>query len=220
MYVRNVMKKDTVTIGPEASFYEARTLIHEKGIRHLPVIDKHNRIAGIVTDRDIREAGPSDATMLSVQELHYLLGKLKVSSFMTPMENLVTVAPNTTIEKAAQWMHDHKVGCLPILEGNEFVGIITETDILETFVDVMGLNEKGTRITMALEDEPGVMHNVLEVFKKFNVNLISVVAPSYKVEGKRMVVFRIRTHEYEEIVQELEKKLGYQVVSVVKWPSM
>ena len=220
MYARNVMKKDTVTIGPEASFYEARALIHEKGIRHLPVIDKHNRIVGIVTDRDIREVGPSDATMLSVQELHYLLGKLKVSSFMTPMENLVTVAPNTTIEKAAQLMHDNKVGCLPILEGNEFVGIITETDILETFVDVMGLNEKGTRITMALEDEPGVMHNVLEVFKQFNVNLISVVAPSYKVEGKRMVVFRIRTHEYEEIVQELEKKLGYQVVSVVKWPSM
>jgi acetoin utilization protein AcuB len=58
---------------PEASFYEARALIHDKGIRHLPVVDKNNRLVGIVTDRDIREAAPSDATLLSVQELHYLL---------------------------------------------------------------------------------------------------------------------------------------------------
>ena len=219
MYVKNFMRKDPVTIGPEASFYEARALIHEKGVRHLPVIDKHNRIVGLVTDRDIREASPSDATMLSVQELHYLLGKLKVSAIMTPGDKLITVTPNTMIEKAAQLMHDNKVGCLPVLDGKELVGIITEADILETFVDVMGLREKGTRITTALEDEPGVMHDVLEVFKRHNVNLISVVAPSYKMEGKRMVVFRIRTQEPDEIVQELEK-LGYQVVSVVKWPSM
>ena len=219
MYVKNIMRKDPVTISPEASFYEARALIHEKGVRHLPVIDKNTRIVGLVTDRDIREASPSDATMLSVQELHYLLGKLRVSAIMTPADKLITVTPSTMIEKAAQLMHDNKVGCLPVLDGKELVGIISEADILEVFVDVMGLREKGTRLTMALEDEPGSMHDVLEVFKRHNVNLISVVAPSYKMEGKRMVVFRIKTQDYEEIVEELEN-LSYQVVSVVKWPSM
>jgi len=219
MYVKNIMRKDPVTIGPEASFYEARSLIHEKGVRHLPVIDKNNRIVGLVTDRDIREAGPSNATMLSVQELHYLLGKLKVSAFMTSGDKMITLTPRTMIEKAAQLMHDPRIGCLPVLDGKELVGIITEADILESFVDVMGLKEKGTRITMALKDEPGKIHGVLAVFKKHEVNLISIVAPSYLVEGKRMVVFRIRTQDYEEIVKELEGQ-GYEVLSVVKWPSM
>lgn len=219
MYVKNIMRKDPITIAPEASFYEARERVHEQGVRHLPVVDKHGRIVGLVTDRDIREAGPSNATMLTVQELHYLLGKLKVSAIMTPIEKLVTVTPQTMIEKAAQLLHDHKIGCLPVLDGKELVGIITESDILESFVDVMGLKESGTRITMALRDEPGVMHDVLEVFKRHNMNLISVVAPSYKTEGKRMVVFRVRTQDYEELIEELEK-LNYEVVSVVKWPSM
>jgi acetoin utilization protein AcuB len=221
MYVKNIMRKDPVTISPEASFYEARSLIREKGVRHLPVIDKNNRIVGLLTDRDIRQVGPSNATTLSVQELHYLLGKLKVSGFMTPGDKLITVTPSTMVEKAAQLMRDHKIGCLPVLEGKELVGIITETDILESFMDLMGLKEKGTRITMALKDEPGQIHGVLTVFKKHDVNLISIVSPSpsHLVEGKRMVVFRINTQDYEEIVKELEGQ-GYEVLSVVKWPSM
>jgi acetoin utilization protein AcuB len=219
MYVKNIMRKDPVTITPDASYYEARNLVHEKGVRHLPVVDKHGRIVGLVTDSDIREAGPSNATMLSIQELHYVLGKLKVSAMMTPGDKLITVTPTTMIEKAAQLLHDHKVGCLPVLDGKELVGIITESDILESFVDVMGLKESGTRITMALKDEPGRIHGVLTVFKKHGVNLISIVAPSYLVEGKRMVVFRIKTQDFEEIVKELEDE-GFEVLSVVKWPSV
>ena len=77
-FMREKINRNPITISPEASFYEARALIHDKGIRHLPVVEKDNRLVGIVTDRDIRQAAPSDATLLSVQELHYLLGKLKV----------------------------------------------------------------------------------------------------------------------------------------------
>lgn len=218
MYVKTIMKKDPLTIHPDASFYEARTLIRDKGIRHVPVVDKKHHIVGILTDRDIRTAAPSDATTLSVHELHYILGKLQVSAFMTPADKLVTVTPDTTFEKAVQLMHDYKIGCLPVLDGRELVGIVTETDVLETFVDVMGLKVEGTRLTLALEDEPGKVHDVLEILKKLNINLISVYTSSYKVEGKRIVVFRIRTQEYEEIVKEIEN-LGYSVLAVDKWPS-
>jgi len=219
MYVKTIMKKDPVTIHPDASFYEARTLIRDKGIRHLPVVDKKNHIVGILTDRDIRTAAPSDATTLSVHELHYVLGKLQVSAFMTPADRLVTVTPDTIFEKAVQLMHDYKIGCLPVLDGREMVGIVTEMDVLETFVDVMGLKVEGTRLTLALEDEPGKIHDVLEVIKKANINLISIYTSSYKVEGKRIVVIRIRTQEYEDIVKEIEK-MGYSVLAVDKWPSM
>ncbi len=215
-YIKEKMQKNPITIGPEASFYEARAIIRDKGIRHLPVVDKHHHLVGLVTDTDIREAAPSDATTLSVHELHYLLGKLKVSAFMTPREKLITITPETIIEKSVQLMHDHKIGCLPILDGEKLLGIITQTDVLDLLVDLFGVKTPGTRITLGLEDAPGILHDVLEVVKRHNVNLISVVTPSYKVDNKRIVAIRIQTFGYEKIVEEL-KNSGYEVLGVDKW---
>jgi acetoin utilization protein AcuB len=182
-------------------------------------VDKNNQLVGIVTDRDIREAAPSDATLLSVQELNYLLGKLKVSSIMTPKGKLITITPNTLIEEAVQLMHDNKIGCLPVLEGEKLYGIFTETDALDHLVDVFGFKQKGTRLTVALEDKPGTLLGILEVFKKHNVNVISIVSPSFMVEGKRISAIRIQTGDYEPIVKDLEKA-GYEVLSIGKWPSI
>jgi len=218
-FMRERIQRNPLTITSDASFFEARSLIHEKGVRHLPVVDKHGRLVGIVTDRDIREAAPSDATLLSVQELNFLLGKLKVSAFMTPRNKLITITPDAVIEEAVQLMHDHKIGCLPILEGEKLYGIFTETDALDHFVDIFGLKQKGTRLTIALEDKPGMLLEVLQVFKKHNVNVISIVTPSFMVEGKRIAAIRIKTEDYKEIVKDLEKA-GYDVLSIGKWPSV
>ena len=218
-FMREKIQRNPITISPEASFYEARNLVHEKGVRHIPVVDKNNMLVGIVTDRDIREAAPSDATLLSVQELNYLLGKLKVSSFMTPKEKLLTITPDTLIEEAIQLMHDNKIGCLPVVEGGKLYGIFTETDALDHLVDIFGFKQKGTRLTLALEDKPGTMLGILEVFKKHDVNVISIVTPSFMVEGKRIAAIRIRTEEYKGLVTELEKS-GYDVLSIGKWPSI
>jgi acetoin utilization protein AcuB len=218
-FMREKIKRNPVTISPDASFFEARNLIHEKGVRHLPVVDKSGKLVGIVTDRDIREAAPSDATLLSVQELNYLLGKLKVSAFMTPKEKLITITPDTLIEEAVQLMHDHKIGCLPVMEGDKLYGIFTETDALAHLVDVFGLKMKGTRLSVALEDKPGTMLGILEVIKKHNVNIISIVTASFAVEGKRIAAIRIKTEDYENIVKDLEKA-GYEVLSIGKWPSI
>jgi acetoin utilization protein AcuB len=217
--MREKIQRNPLTISPEASFFEARNLVHEKGIRHLPVLDKNGSLVGIVTDRDIREAAPSDATLLSVQELNYLLGKLKVGSFMTPKEKLITITPDTIIEEAVQLMHDHKIGCLPVLEGDKLYGLFTETDALAHLVDVFGLKVKGTRLTVALEDKPGSMLGILEIMKKHGVNIISVVTPSFMVEGKRIAAMRIQTEDYKNILKELEDR-GYPVLSVGKWPDL
>jgi acetoin utilization protein AcuB len=218
-FMREKIQRNPVTISPDASFFEARALIHEKGIRHLPVVDKNNHLVGIVTDRDIREAAPSDATLLSVQELNYLLGKLKVGSIMTPKEKLITITPDTIIEEAVQLMHDHKIGCLPVIEGEKLYGIFTGTDALAHFVDIFGVKVRGTRLTVALEDKPGTMLGILEIMNKHNVNIISIVTPSFMVEGKRIAAIRIQTEDYQNIVKELEKA-GYPVLSVGKWPSI
>ena len=218
-FIREKIQRNPVTISPDTSFYEARNLIHEKGVRHLPVVDKNNRLVGIVTDRDIRETAPSNATLLSVQELNYLLEKLKASAFMTSKEKLITITPDTLIEEAVQLMHDHKIGCLPVLEAGKLYGIFTETDALDHLVDVFGFKQKGTRLTIALEDKPGTMLGVFEIFKKHNVNVTSLVSPSFMVEGERVAAIRIKTEKYEPIVKDLEKA-GYTVLSIGKWPSV
>jgi acetoin utilization protein AcuB len=105
------------------------------------------------------------------------------------------------------------------VEGDRLYGIFTESDALDHLVDIFGLKQKGTRLTIALEDKPGTMLGILEILKKFNVNIISIVTPSFMIEGKRIAAIRIRTEDYENIVKELEKA-GYPVLSVGKWPSV
>jgi len=218
-FMRERIRRIPVTVDPDASFFKARDYIHVMGFRHLPVVDKNDRLVGIVTDRDIREAASSDAASLSIHELSNLLAKLKVSAFMTPRKKLITITPDTLIEEAVQLMHDHKIGCLPVLEGDKLYGIFTEADALDHLVDVFGLKQAGTRLTIALEDKPGTMVGVLEIFKKHNINVISLVSPSFMVKGKRVAAIRIGTEKYEPIVKDLEKA-GYPVLSVGKWPSV
>ena len=218
-FFRERIRKNPITINPNASFFEARNLIQEKGVRHLPVVDENNGLLGIVTESDIRKAGPSDVDMLSIKEVPYLLRNLKVSGFMTPKEKLVTITPDTLIEEAAQLMHDHKIGCLPVVEGEKLYGIFTETDAMDHFVDIFGLKQRGTRLTVALEDKPGMMLGVFEIFKKHNVSVTSMVSPSFMVEGMRIAAIRIGTEEYEPIVKDLEKA-GYKVLSIGKWHSV
>ena len=218
-FMRERIERNPVTIRPEASFFEARSLIHDKGIRHLPVVDKENRLVGIITETDIREAGPSDVSTLSVKEITDLLGNLKVSELMVPKEKVITITPDTLIEEAIQLMHDNKVGCLPVLDQGKLYGIFTETDALAHLVDIFGSMQKGTRLTVAFEDKAGTLAGILEVFKKHNVDVISIVSPSFLVEGKRIAAIRIKTEKYESIAKDLEKA-GYPVLSVGKWPSI
>jgi len=218
-FMRERIRRNPVTIGPDASFFEARSLIHDKGIRHLPVVDHENRLLGIVTENDIRAAGPSDVAALSVKELTDLLGSLKVSEFMVPKEKVITINPDTLIEEAIQLMHDHKIGCLPVIDEGKLYGIFTETDALAHFVDIFGLKQKGTRLSVAFEDKAGAMAGILEVFKKHHVDVISIVSASFLVEEKRIAAVRIKTENYEPIVKDLEKA-GYPVLSVGKWPSV
>ena len=217
MKVAEIMSYNVVTIPSSTSISDAKRIMEAHHYRRLPVVDK-GKLVGIVTDRDIREAAPSDATTLSFYELNYLLENLKVSAFMTPREKVFTITPDTLLEEACQLLHDNKIGCLPILEGGKLFGLFTETDALEEFVEIFGLKQKGTRLNFALEDKPASILGVLEILKKHNVNVISIVSPSYKVEGKRLVTIRIRTESYDGIAKDLEK-VGYPVVSIGKWLS-
>lgn len=135
MQVQEWMNRDVLTVTPEESFRTAMHLIRQKGIRHLPVVEG-KRLVGIVTDRDLRQAAPSGATSLSIHELHYILEKVTVREIMT--KQVVTIRPDQTVEDAALLLLGHRIGGLPVVRGEELMGIITETDILQAFLQLRG----------------------------------------------------------------------------------
>lgn len=132
MNVRDLMTTNLITAGAEASVLEARRLMNDKRIRHLLVTDGP-KLLGIVTDRDIRLNLPSPATSLSVWEINYLIAGLSVASVMT--KSPIIVSPRQDVREAAVLMLDHKIGALPVVDGGNLIGIITETDLLRVFVE-------------------------------------------------------------------------------------
>jgi CBS domain-containing protein len=133
MQVGNVMQTTVVTVTPETSLAEAQRVMHEKRIRHLPVVSG-KKLVGIITDRDIREAVPSAATTLSRGEIAYQMDNTTVKSCMT--KAVITISPEMELAQGARMLLEHKFGCLPVVERGALVGIVTEIDFLRAFLAV------------------------------------------------------------------------------------
>ena len=152
MKIKDLMTQHVISVDPKLPIPEAQKRMKEGGFRRLPVLEE-GELIGIVTDRDIREAMPSDATSLSIWEINYLIPKILVKEIMT--KNPVTVSQDASVERAARLMLEHKVGGLPVMSGGSLVGMITVTDVLWAFLElsgnnaVVGENEASTRGTVA-----------------------------------------------------------------------
>jgi CBS domain-containing protein len=131
--VRELMTREPLSVSIDTPVVDARRTMLDRRIRHLLVKDG-GRLAGIVTDRDIRLNLPSPATSLSVWEINYLLARMTVGSVMTA--KVITVDSGRDAVEAARIMLDHKIGALPVVDAGTVVGIVTETDILRAFATV------------------------------------------------------------------------------------
>jgi acetoin utilization protein AcuB len=201
MLVRKKMQKDLVTVTKDERMTVAKKIMKEKNIRHLPVVDG-KKLVGLLTNMDVRKAEASPATSLEIRELHYLLDKLTVGEIMT--RNVITIPPDVSIEEAAILLHDNKIGCLPVVEDGNLVGIISENDIMEILIDVMGMKEKGSRLEVQVDDKPGALADITRIIKESNVNITSVVTDVADEPGKRVVVFKLKTFYFEPIKKALE----------------
>ena len=131
MKVQACMTAQPTSVDPGASISEAARLMKQGRFRRLPVVDR-GHVVGIVTDRDIRQAMPSDATSLSIWEIHSLIAKIQVREVMT--KNPVVVSPEQPLAEAAKLMLERKIGGLPVVQDGRLVGVVTATDVLRAFV--------------------------------------------------------------------------------------
>jgi acetoin utilization protein AcuB len=200
------MQREVVTIQPWTTLPQAIRLTRERGIRHLPVVHE-GRLTGIVSDRDLKRAMASPATTLEVHELHYLLERVTVDQFMTPV--VITIPPLSPVEDAAQIMVTEKISALPVVEHGRLVGIITETDLLRLFVRALGAGEPSSRIDVELGTDRSTLGDMVQTIGAAGVPISSIVTLSGP-DDRWEVVIRVATTTPSAAIEALEAR-GYRV---------
>ncbi|MFC1960837.1 CBS domain-containing protein [Chloroflexota bacterium] len=173
MYVGRRMTPNPVTVTPETTHAQAFKIMQDKNIRHLPILNG-DRLVGIVVESDLLKAEPSAATSLSVYEIHSLLAQLKLKDIM--VSPVYTVEENCPLEEAARIIREHRITGLPVMRGDRLMGIITEMDIFEAFIEILRGDERGLAFTVRLEDTPGALASVTKVLADAGGNIVSLVS--------------------------------------------
>ena len=210
MFVRDRMSMPAVTITQDTSLHDALVLMHDRQFRRLPVVDKKGRLVGIVSERDLLYASPSSATSLSVWELQYLLCKLQVRGIMTT--DVITTTPDTPLEDAACLMGDNTLGGLPVVdEHRSVVGVITETDVFRTFVEMFAGGHPGLRLALEVPERKGVLLELCQAIFDLGGSTVSVGSFYGDVAGERGLVVKVRDVDKGQLVGTLET-IGDHVV--------
>jgi acetoin utilization protein AcuB len=210
MFVRTYMTPNPITISPDDAFPEGMHLIRKHDIRHIPVA-KNDRLVGIVVESDLLSNQPSPATTLSVHEIYSLLEKLRISQIMT--RPVITVEGDCPIEEAARIMVENSISCLPVMEGETLVGIITETDIFKALVDILGGKETGFRLSMRVPDQVGELASISDRIAESGGNIVAVTSSSVQEDGKREVMIKEVGADQESLLKWLQG-CGIEVVDV------
>ncbi len=211
MLVRDRMTPDPVTITTDTSLKEALELVRSKSFRHLPVLDENGKLVGVVTEKSLVYASPTPATTLSVFEVDYILSRTKIGQIT--QGQVIIVEPDLPIEEAARIMVDRHIGCLPVVEDDKLVGIISDTDIFRAFVEGMGGGHPSLRITVVVPEEVGSLAQITSRAAALGGNIHSLGMFWGERPEDRVVAFRLEGVDRETAVQALEDN-GIQVVHV------
>jgi acetoin utilization protein AcuB len=205
MFVNERMSHPVISVHPDLSIQDALALMRQERIRRLPVVDTRGKLVGIVSDRDLLHASPSDATSLSVWELNYLISKITIEQIMT--KDVITVAPDTPVEEAARVMADNKIGGLPVLQEQELVGMITETDLFKIFLELLGVREAGVRLTVLVADVPGELAKLTSIIRNLNGNIIAMVQVSGESSSNREVTLKVAGVDQQVLADAVEPEV-------------
>ena len=207
MFVRNKMTANPFTISADQNIPDAHEIMAENGVKRLPVM-KNGKLVGVVSKEDIVQASPSKATSFSMGEITYLLSKTKISQIMN--KNPFIISSNALLEEAAILMRDNNVSFLPVVDNDKLVGIITESNIFDSFIELLGFREPGTRLTVEANDEPGIMANLTGIIGDFGAN-ITHVAVYRGTGGKSSIVIGINSFNTAEMEKSIEDH-GYKIL--------
>jgi acetoin utilization protein AcuB len=201
------MTTNVITVDEEVSLMKASRLMKEKGIKHLPVL-KNGRLAGIVSDRDLKEAQPSDATSLDIHEIYYLLEKVKIREVMSTEP--YTTTSDEIVERAANVMLEHDISALPVVDkdGN-LEGIVTKGDLFHAMIAISGVKQTQLQFGVEIEDRPGAVKEVTDLIRNHAGRVVSITTHHEDApEGFLNVYIRCKEIENErDLVADLKGRV-------------
>ncbi len=201
MLVGERMTHPVISISPDMTVIDALNLMRREHIRRTPVV-KDNKMVGMVSDKDLLNASPSPATSLSVWEMNYLLSKITIKDVMT--RKVFTVTEDTPIEEAARIMADNKIGGLPVVRGNNVVGIITETDLFKIFLELMGARDVGVRATVLITEALGQLAKITQAVAKAGGNFVAFGQFAGEDPSNWLVTFKVTGLSEDQLRSTLE----------------
>ena len=200
MKIHSLMVPNPITITAQASISEAIELMKINSIRHLPVVSKGNKLVGFITLTDLKQG-----------LIPSMLGDLNLRDLM--IKNPITVSPDDDIEIAAQLIYNHKIGGMPVVKDGRLAGIITATDILRTFIDMMGILSSTSRIDVVVGNQPGSFKKVLQIINDMEADIINVGRTAQQTD-QQIYFFRLGACKTETIKKALETE-GYEVLAAM-----
>jgi len=214
MLVKDYMTRHPIMIPPTMPAADAQKIMVENKLRHLPVVGDGKRPLGLMTRERLR-IPPADLGSLNVWEITRYLSHLTVKDVMVKEEELITIGPEATVEQAAQTMAEHKYGCLPVVEDNVVVGIITETDLLVELADLLGAYVDGVRVTVRVPGKIGGYAKIISTISARGWGMYATGSvPAPKREGYWDIVLKVRDASKEDLVAVLEQVGDCEIVDV------
>ncbi|RPH89536.1 MAG: CBS domain-containing protein [Desulfobacteraceae bacterium] len=216
MFIDQSMNRKVITIDPEAGIAEAKEKMHRHRIHSLPVVSAAGTLIGIVTDRDVRSAWPSD--LFSKEEAlrqEERSAELKIKDIMTA--DPVTVSPANTLQDALLLMQRIHVGALPVVDRDgKVAGIISLRDLLRAFTEVLGIDEPGMLLGIVADDQQGQMKRIVDAITEEKIRFGSVLVSRHWEEGKRAFFPYLFTHNVLQLKKKLEA-LGFTFINPLEW---
>jgi len=209
MLVKDKMTKSPITVGKKETLVSAARLMHEKNVRHLPILEDGHLI-GLLSFTDIMRAMPSNVSTLELHEANSLFNSVRIQDALPERQKLITVKEDTCIEEAALIMRSYKIGCLPVLDPQgKLVGLFTENDIFDSVIDLLGVRSSGSRISINIGGEPGIIAEITSIIKSFNAN-ITKIGMIPRDDSHYRVIIRLQAEDLQAVVDALAAH-GYQV---------
>jgi acetoin utilization protein AcuB len=215
MLVRNWMNPTVISTESQASMADALQLMKENQIKTLPVFDRET-LVGVVTDRDLKRASASDATLLEIHELLHLLSRIKVRDIMS--RNPITIPDTYTVEEAAEVLRDHHISGAPVMDAKgRMVGMISQNDLFNALMSLTGVKRRGIHLAFEVEDRPGSIKDLADIIRRYGGRMASILSSYDRApQGFRHVYIRAYQVDREKISAMLEElqataKLRYMV---------
>jgi len=209
MLVKDRMRHPVITTYPETTLPEALDIMNREHIRRLPIVDKRGHVIGIVSENDLLKASPSEATTLSVWEARELTRKIKLDDIMT--RDVITVADDTPLEEAARIMADTQISGLPVMHEGKLVGMITETDLFKTFLELLGGRDPGVRISVMVPRGPGQIAKITAAIFQLGGDIVALATSEGDNKESGQITIKVAGVNKDDLVKAISPLVDHVV---------